>query len=239
MTKLFTATCRMAGSLAVATFALLAVAPVAQAQPSSLTAFYDPATGNIKLQNTTSSVLEISSFNLLTLGNGSIGSATPNSEGYLNNAVVATTPIGQGVGFANGSSFRVRNNLNGAGASSNGAFSQIAATLFPDVDDPLPLFTLSAYSGWSVDNPIGLAGSYWDVGNVAAIGMSPADLNARFLTTTSAFGKFDYGTLAGTGITPLVGNVVSLAAVPEPSTLALAGAGVAGLGYWRLRRRQG
>ena len=240
MTKLFTATCRMAGWLAIAAVVLCSAAPLAQAQPSSLTAYYDPDTGNVKLQNTTSSVLDIGSFNLLTLGNGAIGSATPNNEGYLNNAVASTTPIGQGVAFANGFSFRVRNNISGAGASSNGVFSQVSAVLLPDPDEPLPLFSLSGYSGWLAGSPIGPVGSYWDVGNVAQLGMSQENLDAWFVSqgppVTS--GKFAYGVLTGNSITSLNGNVVSLAVVPEPSTFALAGAGLTGLGYWRLHRRR-
>jgi len=227
-------TCRKACWLGFATLALLAVlAPHAEAQ-SSLTAYYDPATGNIKLQNTTASVLSISSFNLLTLGNGSKGAATPNSLGYLNGATVNATTPGSGISFTNGFSFRT-SNIQSSGA--NGQYSQIAAVLLPDELAPQPMFALNGYAGWSASSPIGPAGTYWDVGNVAALGMSQSDLNARFLTDDASpvTGQFLYSTLAGSGVTSAAGNVINV--VPEPSTMALAAIGVAGLGLSRLRRR--
>ena len=207
-----------------------------EAQPASpLTAVYDPATGNLKLQNTTSLPLQISTFNVLTIGNGAVGPASPNNLGYLNGATVNSSAgnPGSGISFAGGYSLRT-SNIQSSG--SNGQYSQIAAALFPDELDPLPLFTLSPYSGWSTSSPIGPAGSFWELGNVASTGMSQTDLNSRFVTDTLQFGKFAYGTLNGTGISATSGNVIT--AVPEPATLALAGAGLGGLGVWRLRKRR-
>lgn len=239
------AACLRACWLAVASVALLtAMSTGAFAQGSSsqtsLTAYYDPATGNFKLQNTTSSPLQISSFNLLTLGNGAVGAATPNNLGYLNGATVNSSAgnPGSGISFSPiPASFRT-SNIQTSG--SNGQYSQIAAVLFPDELDPAPLFTLNAYPGWSSGSPIGPAGSYWEIGNVAQTAMTQGNLDAWFVAegTPLQFGKFSYGTLAGTGIAPAVGNVVSVAVVPEPSTIALAAAGLAGLAGWRLRKRQ-
>jgi len=216
---------------------LASSAPPAVAQaPTPLTAYYDPATGNFKLQNTTASALQISSFNLLTLGNGSIGAATPNSLGYLSGATVNASSAnpGSGISFApTPASFRVSN---AQASGSNGQFSQISAVLFFDPLDPAPLFTLNPYSAWSTSNPIGPAGTYWELGNVAATGMTQGNLDTRFLAegTPNQFGKFAYGTFTGSGIAPANGNVVSV--VPEPSTLAAAVVVLGGLGAWRFRR---
>lgn len=228
---------RLFACVAVALGWVALVGPPASGQtPTPLTAYYDPATGNFKLQNTTSSPLQISSFNLLTLGNGSIGTATPNSLGYLNGATVnaSSSNPGSGISFApNPASFRV-SNIQTSG--SNGQYSQISAVLFFDPLDPQPLFTLNPYSAWSTSNPIGPAGSYWELGNVAGTGMTQANLDGRFLAegTPNQFGKFAYGTFTGSGIAPANGNVVSV--VPEPSTMLVAAVALGGLGAWRYRR---
>jgi hypothetical protein len=229
---------RRFAAVAVAGFSLLvACTSRVEAQSTTpLTAVYDPATGNLKLQNTTSLPLQISTFNVLTIGNGSVGPASPNNLGYLNGSSVNSSVgnPGSGISFAGGFSFRT-SNIQTSG--SNGQYSQIAAVLFPDELDPQPLFTLNPYSGFSASSPIGPVGSYWQLGNVASTAMSQTNLNSRFVTDSLEFGKFSYGTLNGTGIAAASGNVIT--AVPEPATLAMAGAGLAGLGVWRLRKRQG
>lgn len=226
--------------LAMATVALFAAMSAGVQAQSSLTAYYDPATGNFKLQNTTSSSLQVSSFNLLTLGNGAVGTATPNNLGYLNGSTVNSSAGSPGTGISFSpipATFRVSNIQTSA---SNGQFSQISAVLFPDELDPAPLLTLTAYPGWSSGSPIGPSGSFWELGNVAQAAMSQGNIDSWFIAEGEPvqFGKFNYGTLAGTSITPLVGNVVSVAVVPEPSTVALAAVGLAGLAGWRLRKRQ-
>jgi hypothetical protein len=165
-----------------------------------------------------------------------VGPASPNNLGYLNGATVNSSVAnpGSGISFAGGFSFRT-SNIQTSG--SNGQYSQIAAVLFPDELDPQPLFTLNPYSGFSSSSPIGPVGSYWELGNVASTAMSQTNLNSRFVTDSLEFGKFSYGTLNGTGIAAASGNVIT--AVPEPATLVLAGAGLAGLGVWRVRKRQG
>jgi len=229
---------RRFAAVAFAGFGLLmACTSRVEAQSTTpLTAVYDPATGNLRLQNTTSLPLQISTFNVLTIGNGSVGPASPNNLGYLNGATVNSSGgnPGSGISFAGGFSFRT-SNIQTSG--SNGQYSQIAAVLFPDELDPQPLFTLNPYSGFSSSSPIGPVGSYWELGNVASTAMSQTNLNSRFVTDSLEFGKFSYGTLNGTGIAAASGNVIT--AVPEPATLAMAGAGLAGLGVWRLRKRQG
>ena len=121
--------CLRACWLAMTSVTLLTAMSAGVSAQTSLTAYYDPATGNFKLQNTTSSPLQVSSFNLLTLGNGAVGSATPNSLGYLNGATVnssAGSP-GSGISFSPiPATFRV-SNIQTSG--SNGQYSQIAAVL--------------------------------------------------------------------------------------------------------------
>jgi len=225
---------RVAAAAASLAVLLLASGGRVEAQ-SPLTAVYDPVSGNLKLQNTTSSPLQISTFNVLTIGNGSVGPASPNNLGYLNGATVNSSAAnpGSGISFAGGFSFRT-SNVQVSGA--NGQYSQISGVLFPDELDPAPLFTLTPYSTWSTGSPIGPVGSYWELGNVAATGMTQTNINTRFVTDSLEFGKFAYGTLNGTGIAAASGNVVAV--VPEPATLCLAGAGLAGLGFWRLRKQR-
>ena len=196
-----------------------------------LNAYYDPATGNIKLQNTTSGSQSFQSIDLLTLGNGSIGSVSgqPSNVGFLTgsfslpSAAFVTPPT----------------NPNGL----NGLYSQAAATNVGSA-----CFSLTGYPGWSETpgNQIGPVGSYWDLGNIAATGMSQSDLNTRFLTdpeldqsgsSTSGNFLFSYAT----GGTPAFSVTVNggVIAVPEPSTIALAAvaATIGGVGAVSKRRK--
>ena len=196
-----------------------------------LNAYYDPATGNIKLQNTTSGSQSFQSIDLLTLGNGSIGpvSGQPSNVGFLTgtfnlpSAAFVTPPT----------------NPNGL----NGLYSQAAATNVGSA-----IFSLTGYPGWSETpgNQIGPVGSYWDLGNIAATGMTQADLNARFLTDpeldqsgSSTFGNFLFS--YATGGSPAFSVTVNggVIAVPEPSTIALAAvaATIGGVGAVSKRRK--
>ena len=196
-----------------------------------LNAYYDPATGNIKLQNTTSGSQSFQSIDLLTLGNGSIGpvSGQPSNVGFLTGtftlppAAFVTPPT----------------NPNGL----NGLYSQAAATNVGSA-----IFSLTGYPGWSETpgNQIGPVGSYWDLGNIAATGMTQADLNARFLTDpeldqsgSSTFGNFLFS--YATGGSPAFSVTVNggVIAVPEPSTIALAAvaATIGGVGAVSKRRK--
>ena len=198
-----------------------------------LNAYYDPATGNIKLQNTTSGSQSFQSFDIITLGNGTLGalSGQPSNQGFLSTGT-ATLPT---------SSFPVSNtNPNGY----NGLYSQATA-----INVGSSFMTLSPYAGWSEASPIGPVGSYWDLGNIAITGMTQSDLNARFLTDpegtppnfdTTSYGQFLFSYLVTPPTTFSVttpGNVVAL--VPEPSTIALAAvaATIGGVGAVSKRRK--
>jgi hypothetical protein len=200
-----------------------------------LNAYYDPATGNIKLQNTTSGSQSFQSIDILTLGNGFIGpvSGQPGNVGFLTGtfnlppSAFPTPPT----------------NPNGL----NGLYSQAAASNISAV-----IFSLAGYPGWSETpgNQIGPVGSYWDLGNVAATGMSQADLNARFLTDPeldqsggSTFGNFlfSYATGGSPAFSVTVnGGVIAVAPIPEPSTIALAAvaATIGGVGAVSKRRKK-
>lgn len=211
------------------------VAMQAFAAPVSiLTVVYTGSTGNIKLQNTTSGSLGVQSFNIITLGNGTVGdpSGLPGNIGYLNGAA-ANLPSASFV-TSNTSAFGL-----------NGVSSQVFASNIGS-----RMFTLNAYPGWSEQDPIGPAGSYWDLGNIAPTGMTQADLDVRFLTDpeltppnfdSQVYGKFlfTYETSPGTYSSSTVGNVVQ--PVPEPATSTMSTIGIVGLAAagwtWRRRRR--
>ncbi len=110
-----------------------------------------------------------------------------------------------------------------------------------------PFLTLAPYPSWSPLSPIGPVGSYWDLGNIAVLGMTQSDLNTRFLTDpestplnygTSLYGKFVFSYQTSPGaFSVTTGDVV---AIPEPSTLAIAAAeaGVGGVGLIGRRRKK-
>lgn len=218
-----------------ASFALAAVLSMASAALAEnvLNLYYDPANGNIKLQNITSSTQAFLSFDVLTLGNGTVGalSGQPGNVGFLSTGSATLPP-----GAFNTSNF----NPNGI----NGLYSQTGAINVGTT----PVMTLTPYSGWSAGSPIGPAGSYWDLGNIAVLGMTQSDLNTRFVTDpestppsfdTSLPGKFLYSYQTGaTTFTASVGDVVAV--VPEPSTLAIlaAAAGFGGFGAASRRRKK-
>jgi len=197
-----------------------------------LNAYYDPATGNIKLQNTTSGSQSFLSFDVLTLGNGSIGalSGQPSNQGFLStgtfNMPTASFPTPPTTS-----------------AGLNGIYSQMAAANIGST----PIFSLAGYPGWSETpgNQIGPVGSYWDLGNLAIPGMNQAQLNARFLTDpeatggTEVYGQFTFLYLIGSSPNATVGGVISVAAIPEPSTIALAAvaATIGGAGAVSKRRK--
>ena len=215
-------------SFALMVAAVISMAAAAVADVTSVQMYYDPATGNIKLQNTTSGTLQIQSFDILTLGNGTQGTATSGSTGYLSQAAAALPAAALSI-----------SNTSASGV--NGLYSQAYAANFGTA-----LFTLQPYGGWSAEAPIGPAGSFFDLGNIAALGMTQSDLDVRFLTDfestppdfdTSAYGQFLYTFRVGSS-GDFSGNTLGNAvAVPEPSTVALLGV-AACVGGLALRRRK-
>ena len=197
-----------------------------------LNLYYDPATGNIKLQNTTSGTQGFQSFDVLTIGNGSYGPASglPSNVGYLSTGT-ANLPVGT----PNPTQPTNPNGLNGL-YSEAAAYATGAAVM-----------TLNPFAGWSPATPIGPVGSYWDLGNIAITGMSQADLDLRFLSPSdltpsglNEFGTFlfSYQTGPTTFSVTIPGGV--LAVVPEPSTIALAAvaATIGGVGAVNKRRKR-
>ena len=197
-----------------------------------LNVYYDPATGNIKLQNTTSGTQGFQSFDVLTIGNGSYGppSGLPSNVGYLSTGT-ANLPVGT----PNPTQPTNPNGLNGL-YSEAAAYATGAAVM-----------TLNPYPGWSAAAPIGPVGSYWDLGNIAITGMSQADLDLRFVSPSdltpsglNEFGTFlfSYQTGPTTFSVTIPGGV--LAVVPEPSTIALAAvaATIGGVGAVNKRRKR-
>lgn len=215
----------------------LALAIVCGTTDASLAAvvnvYYNPVTGNLKLQNTTASAVKLLSYQIVTIGDGTYGPVAPGGQGYLTGVAANTPSPTPGWPISN------------TEAGSNGLFSEIYAANTYVGPTTAPVLTLSAYSGWSAANPTGPAGSFFDLGNVATVGMSQSDLNTRFITvadltpgfvTLGGSLLFDYEVSSGTfnGTTP--GDVVAL--VPEPSMFMLAAA-AAGVGVMRLVRSGG
>jgi len=216
--------------LAIAAGLLMASAVVAGVVTPTpiLNAYYDPATGNIKLQNTTSGSQSFLSFDVITLGNGSVGapSGQPSNQGFLStgtfNMPTASFPTPPT-----------------SSAGINGIYSQMAAANIGST----PIFSLAGYPGWSetAGNQIGPVGSYWDLGNLAIPGMNLAQLDARFLTDpeatggTPVYGQFTFLYLIGSTPNAAVGVI----GVPEPSTIALAAvaATIGGVGAVRKCRK--
>jgi hypothetical protein len=195
-----------------------------------LNAYYDPATGNIKLQNTRSGTQSFQIFDVLTIGNGSYGpvSGLPGDVGFLSTGTANLPPATQ-QGTQPTNPFGL-----------NGLYSEAASYA-----TGVAVMSLDPYADWSPAAPIGPVGSYWDLGNIAITGMSQADLDARFVSPSdltpsgnNEFGTFlfSYQTGPSTFSTTILGGVI---AVPEPSTIALAAvaATIGGVGAVSKRRK--
>lgn len=198
-----------------------------------LNVYYTGSTGNIKVQNTTSSSVPVQSINLITLGNATQGAASglPGNIGYLN-VTAATMPAGSFL-TSNTSAFGL-----------NGIYSQVYAANVGSA-----MFTLTGNPGWTEAEPIGPVGSYWDLGNIAPTGLTQSDINNFFLTDyeltppdydVSAYGKFlfTYESSPGNFSADTIGDVKLVPqAVPEPSTYAMLLSALA-CGGWMVRRRK-
>lgn len=217
---------------ALLTLVLVASSSLTASAQSLLAMYYDPATGNLKLQNTTSGSQGFQSFRIITLGNGSLGavSGQPGNIGFMSTGT-ATLPT---------FSFPVSNtSVNGV----NGIFSELGGANIGAVS-----FSLSGYPGWSAGSPIGPVGSYWDLGNIALPGMTQADLNTRFLTDPEdastggepVYGKFVFSNqLAGGSFSQqTLGDIQLVTPIPEPSTYAMLIAGAVSGGFMVRRRRK-
>lgn len=214
-------------SLALAYAVVIAMAAQAIAAPI-VNVYYNATTGKLTLQNTTASAVNLESFQVLTIGSGDVGPAAPGGQGYLTgSAALFPTPT---------PSFTTSNTSSGG---VNGLFSEIFAGNVGST-----ALTLAAYPGWDESNPLGPAGSFFNLGDVAALGMTQADLNNRFITVpdfspggVTGAGQFwfTYETSPGDFSGGTLGDVVAV--VPEPGSLALAGIGCGLVAWLTMRRR--
>lgn len=215
-------------SVALACAVVIGLAAQAIAVPI-VNVYYNASTGNLTLQNTTASTVGLLSYQVLTIGSGDIGPAAPGGQGYLTGSAAVVPSPTPAVTTSN------------TEVGVNGLFSEIYAANFSS-----SALTLAAYPGWSASSPLGPAGSFFSLGNVAALGMTQADLNNRFVTVpefspggVSGAGQFlfFYETSPGNFSTGTLGDVV--VAVPEPGSLALAGMGCGLVTWLTMRRRNG
>lgn len=197
-----------------------------------LNVIYNPESGNVSVQNTTSGSVAVQSINVLTLGNGTAGdpSGRPGNIGWLSEAT-ATVPSAAFV------------TLNDSAFGINGIYSQVFAANVGSA-----FITLAPFSAYDDAKPSrGPAGSYIDLGNIAPTGMTQAMLNTRFITDpeltppnfdTPAYGQFlfTYQTSPGNYSSGTFGDVRAQV-VPEPSTYAMLISAVV-CGGWMVRRRK-
>lgn len=237
---------KLTKSFAAAVFAVTLVAAsslqaLASGTSTALTLLYDPANGNMTLQNTTSGTGFYQTFEILSLGDGTIGatSGRPGNIGWMSGSAANVAATGGAFLVSNTSIF-----------GANGQYSQTAAGNIGSgmsgmVLSPWPAFNAASFA----TNPTrGPAGTYYDLGNIAVLGMTQADLDARFVTDpeTSINGLLNPGyfqvsyttSLAVPGGVTQLGAMRAITAVPEPSTYAMAFAGLAfgGFKMWRKRR---
>jgi hypothetical protein len=222
------------GLVALALVLLASVQASAQIKTGStaLRAVYDPTNGNIKIANTTSGTLGIQSFDIITLGNGTVGavSGNPGNVGFLSGSA-ANFPAFSFI-TSNTSQF----GYNGLFSQAGGANVGSAATF------------LSPFTGGTWNKDVDLQpGTFWDVGNVAVLGMGDAQILARFLTDpeltpptfdATTYGQFLVSFNSNGGSFSVTTPMDIVVKVPEPSTYAMAFAGLAfgGFRMWRRRR---
>lgn len=233
--------------------AIAAMSALQASAASSLVLLYNGTTGNLSLQNTTSGTLGMQEFTVNTIGSGSANggfgppsgrtSGTATNLGYMFTGTNILPPA---------AAFKSNNNV--TAQNTNGRWStSYAGNVGSNV------LELQPFAGWSdATRERGPAGTFWDLGNIAPTGMTQADLIARFLTNPQIspnldlnFGKFLYQPQIGTNTiivddepvtVPVYGPItlgdVLLTPVPEPSTYAMAFAGLVSCGFsmWRKRR---
>ena len=236
---------KLSKPFAAAVFSLAFVFALAQQALASgtntpLTLLYDQATGNLTLQNTSSGTGFYQSFEIISLGNGSLGAPS----GRLGN-----------IGWLSGSAANVASTnasftvLNTSSNGINGIFSQIAAGNIGTGMSGIVLNPWSAFNPTTFNNSPsrGPAGTYYDLGNVAEAGMNQSQIDARFVTDTETspngqlnpgFFQVSYTTSLSVPGTPTQLGAIRVVPVPEPSTYAMAFAGLAFGGFKMWRRRK-
>jgi len=210
----------------VAFLALATLGSSAKAAPT-FGAFYDPDTGNMRLGtynliDPVNHIADPTPLNVPLPGITSVYMLSPTQK--LNGTVALLPPNPDAEGEQGGIYIRVRNNATTVGFY--GTFSEFAAIYAPGV--PIPDNDLTLF---------GPAQTSFNFGNVAATGLNIFD---NFTTNENY--------LAGSGNQPgffpliYVGQVLGSSApiftVPEPSTFAMGGAGLALAGLGMVRRRK-
>lgn len=214
---MFTKSARLAiaSVLTIVTAAFVSLMPhIATAQdvnPGDFVLRYDSSDGNLTVHYLGTTPVDIYFIDILTLGDGTYGTATSDSLGLLSRTVVAN-------------SYGNNDILNNSAGGVNGQYSQVFYAQDFTFTNPVRTFD-------STNNTL-------DIGNVGQTGWTQADINATFITDTVTYenlnpGHFGYSTLNNDFI-----GTIELTPVPEPSTLILATGGVVLCGVHQLRRRK-
>ncbi len=178
--------------------------------PGDFVLRYDSTDGNLTVHYLGTTAVDIYFIDIITLGDGSIGTATGDNLGLLSRSVVAP-------------SYGTNDTLNNDVSGANGRYSQVFYS------NNFGLSKLATFD--SANNTL-------NVGDVGQTGWTQADINNIFVTDDSSYvglnpGHFGYSTADADFI-----GKIEVTPVPEPSALLLAGTAVASGGLYQVRRRR-
>ena len=145
-------------------FALADSAVYSQQVREDLAIVYEPATGGMRLEYSGTGSIDVQAFDLLSRGNGSVGTATVTTQGVLTGATAALPTA----------AFRVFNNQ---ASGVNGLYSQVYAANFTE-------------RGLTLSNISPGVSNVCNFGTVAPAGWNQTFVNASFVTDPDSAPNF-------------------------------------------------